>query len=293
MKTVFFGSSKYVLPTIQMLHAEFGLGLVVTTEKDSKDTVPSYAAENNIPFISVANLKEEYVTGKIRSIGAEVGVLGYFGRIVPQELLDIFPKGIVNIHPSLLPLYRGPTPVQTAILSGDTQTGTTIIVLDKEVDNGPMLVQKKAEILSTDTTDSLHTKLFNLGAELIKDVLPKYLNGGITPQQQDHTKATFTKHLSKSDGQIDINNPPDKDKLDRMIRAYYPWPNVWTRMNFNGKEKIVKFLPTPLSLRGESETNDAAIHSKYLIQVEGGKPMSIKDFLNGYPELGEVLQKVV
>ena len=278
MKTIFFGSSKYVLPTIEMLNTNFELGLIVTTEKDATGAVPSYAIKNNIPFLFVSNVKEEDVLEKIKSIGAEVGVLGYFGRIVPQELLSIFPKGIINIHPSLLPKYRGPTPVQTAILSGDEETGTTIILLDKEVDHGPMLTQQQVIISADDTTDSLHEKLFTLGATLIKDVLPGYINGQLRPVEQDHDSASYTKHLSRIDGQIDIYSPPDKDKLDRMIRAYYPWPNVWTRLRLGSdgqaREKMVKFLP------GKK------------IQVEGGKPMSIKDFTNGYPEAGEVIKNL-
>lgn len=275
MKIVFFGSSKYVIPAIKMLSADFDLALVVTTEKNPEEAIPSFAAKNNIPYISVDNLKDNSVIQKIRSIGADVGVLGYFGRIVPQELLDIFPKGIVNIHPSLLPRYRGPTPVQTALLNGDQETGTTIIVLDKEVDHGPVLAQQKVAISPDDTTDSLHEKLFTLGATLIKDLLPKYVSGKLQPTKQNQNSATFTNHLSKSDGHFALVSPMDKEKLDRMIRAYFPWPTAWTNLEINGKEKIVKFLPDKK------------------LQVEGGKPMSIKDFINGYPKLRETIERLV
>jgi len=274
MKIVFFGSSKYVIPALEVLKNNSDLCLVVTTEKDSTEAVPAYCKANNIPYLSVDDLKNEEVLAKIKNEDAEVGVLGYFGRIVPQDLLSVFPKGIVNIHPSLLPLYRGPTPVQTALLNGDTKTGTTIIVLDKEVDHGPILSQQTEKILPDDTTDSLHSRLFKIGAELIKDVLPKYLNGKINPIEQEHGSATCTNHLSKKDGQFDIESPADKEKLDRMIRAYFPWPTAWTRIKINGKEKLVKFLP------GQR------------LQVEGGKPMSTKDFLNGYPEMKSRIEKL-
>lgn len=275
MRVVFFGSSKHVLPTIKMLREDFELALIVTTEKNEIDAVPSFAIANNIPYLSVKSLKDAEILGKIKKEKAAVGVLGYFGLIIPQELLDIFPKGIVNIHPSLLPLYRGPTPVQSAILNGDTETGTTIILLDKEVDHGPMLIQKKETILPSDTTDSLHERLFTLGATLIKEVLPKYLNEEMVPREQDHTNATFTKHLSKKSGQFGIDNPPIKEELDRIVRAYFPWPTAWTRMKINGNEKIVKFLP------------------EKKIQVEGGKPMSVKDFMNGYPDLKPLLERLI
>lgn len=274
-KTIFFGSSKYVIPTIEMLNAGFGLALVVTTEKDPLDAVPSFCSANNIPYLSVKNLKDENVLEQIKNEKALVGVLGYFGLIVPQELLDMFPKGIINIHPSLLPKYRGPTPVQTAILNGDSETGTSIILLDKEVDHGPMLIQKKLDIDPVDTTDSLHAKLFSLGAELIKEVLPIYLADGITLQAQDHSAATFTKHLSKQSGQFDISNPPSKEKLNRIIRAYYPWPTAWTVVRIKNKEVRIKLLP------GQK------------LQMEGGKPMGIKDFQNGYPDLKPLLEKLI
>lgn len=273
-KIVFFGSSKHVIPVIEMLHNNFDLSLVVTTEKNETDAVPSFCSQNSIPYLSVSNLKDKDLVNKIKDENADVGILGYFGLIVPQELLSIFPKGIVNIHPSLLPKYRGPTPVQTALLNGDSETGTTIIVLDKDVDHGPMLIQKKEEIQSNDTADSLHERLFQIGADLIKEVLPRYVDDKITLKNQEHERAIFTKHLSKSDGQFDLNNPPGKEKLDRMIRAYFPWPAAWTRLKINGNDKIVKFLP------GEK------------IQVEGGKPMSKKDFLNGYPEMEWVMDRI-
>jgi methionyl-tRNA formyltransferase len=275
MKIVFFGSSRHMLPTLQMLAANYDLSLVVTTEKNSEDAVPSYCRKNNIPYLSVRNLKDEAVREKIIQARAEIGILGYFGSIVPQSVLDIFPKGIINIHPSLLPKYRGPTPVQTALLNGDQETGTTIILLDNEVDHGPVLAHQEVSITPADTTDSLHTKLFSLGAELIKEVLPRYISGELKPSKQDHDKATFTKHLNKIDGQIDLNNPPPKDKLNRMIRAYFPWPGVWTILRTKNKELRTKFLP------GQK------------LQVEGGKPMSVKDFINGYPNLDEKYIKII
>lgn len=290
MKVILFGSSKYIIPTIKMLHEEFELILVVTTEKNPTDAVPSFCTENKIPFLSVSTLKDQNVLEKIKNHNAEIGILGYFGLIVPQELLGIFPKGIINIHPSLLPLYRGPTPVQTALLNGDKETGVSIILLDNKIDHGPILAQKSAAIYPEDTTDSLHERLFKLGTELIKDVLPKYINADLKPITQNHQDATFTNELSRSDAQIDADSLPDKEKLDRMIRAYHPWPGVWGMVRIKNQESRIKLLPNS-SLRGSK--GDEAIHSKYLLQVEGGRPMTIKDFLNGYPEASNDLKKII
>jgi methionyl-tRNA formyltransferase len=189
--------------------------------------------------------------------------------------LNIFPKGIINIHPSLLPKYRGPTPVQTAILNGDNTTGLTIIKLDEQVDHGPILAQRKEPILENDTAESLYERLFKLSASSIVSTIELYLKGKIELRKQNHAKATFTKRLSREDGHIDLQNPPAKEIFDRMIRAYDPWPGVWTKWKMeNGKWKIVKFLP------------------EKKIQVEGKKLMSYKDFVNGYPEAKDLIKKL-
>src|SRR5260370_6194347 len=119
-----------------MLHTNFELALVVTTETDLTDTVPTYCQQNNIPYLSIKKL-DSSVQERIKKESAPVAVLGYFGILLPQEALKIFQKGILNIHPSLLPKYRGTTPVQSAILNGDSETGVTIIKLDSQMDHGP------------------------------------------------------------------------------------------------------------------------------------------------------------
>lgn len=272
MKIIFFGASKFVLPILESITPS----LIITTEKQEKEPVISFAKDHNIPFLSIKQWNNETIA-TIKSIRAPIAVLAFFGLILPKEVLDLFPKGILNVHPSLLPRYRGPTPVQTAIINGDRETGVTLIRLDEEVDHGSILAQEKEPILSTDTTETLHTRLFVKGAQLLALMIRIIkANGPIEERHQDHTKATFTNHLTRQDGYFDISNPPSPKKLDRMIRAFYPWPNVWTLLRLRAsegqaKEKMVKFIP------GKK------------LQVEGGKPMSLKDFLNGYPELRELL----
>lgn len=280
MKTpiLFFGASSYVIPMIELLQKEYDLKLVVTTEKGPYAAVPSYCQTNNIPVLSVSTTKELLLhKEEFTAFGAPVAVLADFGIIIPQSLLDIFPKGIVNIHPSRLPLYRGPTPGQTAILLGDIRTGVSVMLLDREVDHGPLLSQEEEPISPTDTTTSLYTRLFKKGALLLLSVLPAYLSGGLLPKEQDHDKATFTKPLTREAGFLDTTKPISPSILDRMIRAYYPWPGVWTRYpkgisTLSGK--IIKFLPNEM------------------FQVEGKKPVGKKDFLNGYPEAKGWLQKL-
>ncbi len=136
-----------------------------------------------------------------------------------------------------------------------------MIVLDSELYHGPIIAQKEVVISPTDTNDSLGIKLANLGANLLLETLPQYLAQNVTPQAQEHDQATFTQKITKGSGKIDINNPPKKETLDKMIRAYFPWPAVW----FESGAKKFKLLP------------------ENKIQPEGKRPMTIKEFLNGYP----------
>jgi len=268
MRIVFFGSSKYVVPVIQMLHNYFDLALVVTTEQGKQEPVLFYCKTNNINYLSVRKSEDLLSSYQINEAMASLGIVADFGLIIPQKTINAFPYGIINIHPSLLPKYRGPTPVQSAILNGDTLTGVTIIKLDKYLDHGPVIAQVEEEIKPEDTADSLYEKLFKKGALLLEKVLPKYETSQVLFVPQNHEHATFTKKLTREDGYIDFKNfSPSRDFFDRMVRAYYPWPGVWTRvdLNFDGQAKIIKFLPNRK------------------IQVEGKKEMDYKDFLNGYP----------
>jgi methionyl-tRNA formyltransferase len=179
--------------------------------------------------------------------------------------------GTVNIHPSLLPKYRGPSPIQAAILAGDEVTGVSFIKLDEEMDHGPIMSQFEEEILPTDTFESLAERLFSASSQKLPEVIKDFNGKG---EAQDDTQATFTKILKKEDGEIDITNPPAVEELARMIRAFYPWPGVWFETDLNGKGTIIRLLP-----------NDK-------IQVQGKNPMSYKDFKNGYQEGEEILRKI-
>lgn len=292
LKIIFFGSSKYVLPVIQILKERFDLTLVVTTEQKETDAVPAYCLENSIPYKSVKSLSDDNFKFDPDLIGIkfQVAVLADFGLIIPKNVLDMFPRGIINIHPSLLPKFRGPTPVQSAILSGEKETGVSIIKLDNQVDHGPILAQKKEPILDEDTAETLHEKLFTKGAEILVEILPKYLTGDLIPTPQDDTKATFTEKLTRDSGYIDLSSLEIgnwKLEIARKIRAYFPWPGVWTRLKMkDGRLKIIKFLPS----QSHPELDSGS--SPFLLQVEGKKPMSYRDFLNGYPNvILPILQK--
>jgi methionyl-tRNA formyltransferase len=274
MKVVFFGSSSNVIPTIKVLRENFDLKLVVTTEK-SDGLVPSFCKQNKIACMSALSLLDANLKSLILNHKSDIAVVADFGLIIPDEILNFFPKGIINIHPSLLPKYRGPTPVQSAILNGEKTTGVSIMKIDKEIDHGPILEQAKEDILNTDTAETLYKRLFEIGAHLLLRILRSYFEGSLKPVAQNHSKATFTKPLTRQDGYIDLSSPSLKVvNLKLKIRAYFPWPGVWFKTKLNGAEKIVKLLP-------DQE-----------VQVEGKKPMSYKDFLNGYQEAKEIVNLI-
>ena len=148
------------------------------------------------------------------------------------------------------------------------------MLLDEKIDHGPILAQKEVEIEKTDTHESLIIKLGIIGADLLIEVLPYFMAGELIVQPQDHSQATFTKHISKDDGYIDLKNPPDPATCQRLIRAYYPWPTVWSKFSVNRKQLIVKFLPGNL------------------IQPEGKRVMTLSEFKNGYPNLSEKISNL-
>lgn len=287
---IFFGASAYGIPTLEYLNDHYTLSLIVTTEKNSQDAIPRYCELHRLSYISVDTLKSPAVVAMIKAFNAPVAVLAHFGLIVPKSIIDLFPKGIVNIHPSLLPAYRGPTPGTSALLAGETMSGVSIMLLDTKVDHGPVLAQEKEPMLPMDTSITFYTRAFTKGATMLATILPGYLEGTIHPQEQDHEKATFTNMMTRDSGYFDAMNPPDAQTLDRMIRAYHPWPGVWTKVTDPTLPlcgKIIKFLPDIRSPLAEAlqKTFDGAGASQYLIQPEGKKAMPIKDFLNGYPQL--------
>ena len=284
MKIIFFGSSSYVIPILEVLRKNFDLALVITTERLAfrgealEAPVINYCIKNKISYISVSNLSDPKVNRQLSNVNCQLAVLADFGLIIPEKILNAFPKGIMNVHPSLLPKFRGPSPVQTAILNSIKTTGVSIMKIDKEIDHGPILGQEKAEILTTDTAESLSKRLFAKGANLLPKTLDKYLKDNLMLQAQDHAKATFTKPLNRQDGYVDIAKIKDqksKIELNREIRAYFPWPGVWFKTKLNGVEKIIKLLPEDK------------------LQVEGKKPIPYKDFLNGYPQIKQQLKRLL
>ncbi len=259
MKVIFFGTPVFVLPVIQALKENFDLVAVVTSP--NPNPVKDYAQKNSIPVFDPDKLDEQFVDD-LKKLEPDLIVVAAYGKIIPQSVLDIPKIGNLNVHPSALPKYRGASPIQSTILDGKVQTEVSIMVMDEKMDHGPIITTSVLSILPEDNTLTLSNKLFTEAAEILVDRIPDAEAEIKDAKPQDHTQATFCKLIKKEDGYFDIENPPTPEKLDRMIRAYYPWPTAWTKW----KGKIVKLLPNKM------------------MQMEGKKPTKLADFLRGYPD---------
>ncbi len=201
---------------------------------------------------------------EIRNSKFDFFVVAAYAKILPQEILAIPRLGVIGVHPSLLPKYRGPSPIQSAILNGEKETGVTLFLIDEKVDHGSILAKNKLQIADNDNYETLLKKLAELGADLLIETLPKFLKSEIAPLPQNESQATYTKKFITEDGYVDLQ----KDEpiiIERKIRALNPEPGVWTLMDIKSEQKRVKLL--------EAELVDAELKLTK-IQVEGKKPQN-------------------
>lgn len=281
MKIVFFGTPDFVIPVLRTLIDNFDVVAVVSTPDSPQGRkkiltpapVALYATEHSIPVFKPESLEIE--NWKLEIPKADLFITAAYGKLIPEEVLSIAKIGALNIHPSLLPKYRGPSPIQSAIINGDSETGVSIIEMDEKLDHGPILAQEKIPLHGTETFVSLHKELFEKAAMILPEAIRSYAKKESIPHPQEEKDVVWCKKITKEDGYFDSTHPPKKELLDRMIRAYTPWPTAWTKITINTQEIRIK------------------LHPDQKIQPEGGKIMTIKDFLNGYPEFRETLEKIL
>lgn len=237
---------------------------------------------------------------KLNNLKPDLAIIAAYGKILPKEILEIPRHGFINVHPSLLPKYRGASPIQHAILNGEKETGVTVMKIDEVMDHGSILASNKLPINNQDTYEILSQKLAILGAELLVEIMTDYVSGKIKSVEQNHSKATYTKIIKKEDGKIDWTK--DAIKIERMTRAYYPWPSAWTIWNGkilkiieagiskNKKDyKIGEVFLTPNSKLSIKCSKGILIIKK--LQLEGGKILTAKEFLNGHKNfVGSILK---
>lgn len=270
---IFFGSGWFVIPVVKKLRSH-GLELVVTNE--TQGNLIEFCKTENIPFVS-SDLKDSETIEKIKNVNPRIAILASYGAFIPDEVITIFPEGIINIHPSLLPKYKGPSPVQYQLLNGETIVGVTLIKLDDQIDHGPIISQKPYNVVGNETAEDLLSILFEIGSDMVVEEVKKLENGEeLLETPQDHSHESWSYKITKQDGNIDLNTQSAKPfVLKNMVKAFYPWPGVWFKTTLKGQIKLVKLLPEDK------------------IQVEGKNPMSYKDFMNGFGEEGsQILQKL-
>ena len=231
------------------------------------------------------------LTALLHELTPDVAVVAAYGKIISPEALTIPHLGFVNIHPSLLPKYRGPSPIHAAIANGDAETGVTLMLLDAEVDHGPIITQERIPLFPTATRSALERELAQRGAALLERVLPEYIAGRIAPQPQDHERATTTPLLSRAHGRIDWREPAEV--IERKVRAYVGWPGAWCALPDGKRLKILRAslgdstdaAPRAITPHGDAFTVACGDHRALVlddVQPEGGSAMSGAEFLRGY-----------
>ena len=281
MKILFFGTPDYVLPVLKELHKKYNTHisreLVGVVTQEPKRAGRNWRLQRSAVYDWAEKHKLDIYTNLADIPQADLGVLAAYGKIIPEEIIKKFTHGIVNIHPSLLPKYRGASPIYNAIKNADTETGVTLIKLDDEMDHGPIISSFGEDILQTDTTESLRSRLFEKSADFLINLLPSYLSGKITLKEQDHTSATFTNLLKKSDGFISLKRlkSGDPKKIHCLIRASHPWPGAWTTLPNSKRLKIL-----------EAHLEDGKLVLD-LVQLEGKNPVSYRQFKETYSDLLE------
>jgi len=302
-KIIFFGTeSESVLVLEKLIKSKFDIVAVVTKpdsprgrgQKLDSPPVKKLAEQHGISVLQPEKLSPGSSHAQhqiqriwccgVQSLLADIGVLVSYGKIIPQSVIDLFPHGIINIHPSLLPKYRGPSPIETAIANGDGETGVSLMALSAEMDAGPVYIQEKVALDGTETKPTLYEKLFTVGGELLINNIDKIINGGLKPVAQNDTHATYTHLLTKADGLLDPTSMT-ADECERKVRAYLGSPR--TRLNFHGQETIITGTKVLPNFAGDEWPdvvickNKTALQIIELISPTSGKQMKAADYLRG------------
>ncbi len=294
-KIVFFGTSQFAVPVLEKLtEKNYKIVRVVARpdkpagrkQKITPPPIKETAAKLNFPLSQPE--KASSIKSEISELSPDIIIVAAYGQILPNNILNTPAYGSLNLHPSLLPKHRGPSPIQTAILKGDEKTGLTIIKMDEEMDHGPIVCQKEMDILPNDNYQTLEKKLSQLAANCLTEVIPQYISGKIKPKKQNEKEATYTKMLRKEDGQINWQKPAQE--IERKTRAFSLWPGTWTYLN-NKRVKIIS--AKVIKAKKDIDKNELIFPAGKdfllleVVQPAGKKPMSGQEFLRGNQQLKE------
>lgn len=321
MRIIFFGSPREAAGSLMALISAGHDVVAVYTRPERRagrgraktpTPVKEFAESQGLPVFSPASLRDNArERDRMVAANADVFVVVAYGRILPADILEVPPMGTVNVHPSLLPLYRGPSPVVTAILDGQKQTGVTVMLLDEGMDTGPVLAQSPpVKLTGRERAARLQARLFEEGAAMLPTVLAGLQDGTTVPSPQDDSKATVTRLLKRSDGEIDWSR--SAEQIDRMVRAYDPWPGTFTTWNGKGLKILDVELTSGAGAGPATESGPGSIvgpgsgqekgkiiiqDGRFIIgtgtgpleitrlQLEGRQAVPADDFQRGQPEI--------
>lgn len=297
---VFFGTPEFAIPILKALIEHYSV-LAVVTQPDrpagrgrrrlQAPPVKELAMAHSIPVLQPARLRRDMTLREtLAGLGADLFVLASYGQILPGSILAIPPYGCIGVHASLLPRWRGAAPVAAAIRQGDAETGITLMLTDEGMDTGPIIAQRALPIAPRDTTATLTTKLAALGADLVIETLPAWLAGGIAPQPQDESAATYAPPIRRESAAIDWTR--SAVEIERQVRAYNPWPGTYcacAQRNFRilqarawpewrGEGLPGKVVETP---KGIGVVTGQGLLLLDKVQIAGKRPMQVDAFARG------------
>jgi len=299
-RIIFMGTPDFAVPSLKVLHNSGHEVVLVVTQPDRPrgrgqkilfSPVKETAIELGYDILQPLSVRTPEFYEKAAALSPDIFVVVAFGHILPKEVLSIPKKGAINLHASLLPKYRGPAPIQWAIINMEKETGVTAMLMNEGLDTGNILLSAKTDIYSKETSSSLHDRLSRIAGDLLIFTLSGICTNSIKPVSQDNSLSTYAPLLKKKDGLIDWSKPAEK--IEAFIRGMTPWPGAFT---FTGSRRLklfaseVVFIDSkgdPGTVTGETRDKLCIATGKYLlsikeIQEESGKRLLIKDYLRGY-----------
>lgn len=294
-KIIFFGTPEFAIPNLKkLIEGGFNVAAVVTTPDEptgrkgtlTPPPVKVFAEKNGLMFSQPALLSDDLFFEEFKNLEPDLCIIVAYGKIIPRRYLEVPKYGFINIHPSLLPKYRGPSPIQSAILNGDSATGVSIMVIDEKMDHGPILKQVEYAIPEDAYFYDTQKELAEIGADTLIEALPEYLDGKIQPKEQNHDEASYVGMFDRHHGRIDWAK--SAESIHNQIRALSLNPGTWTTMNGKTlnifRADVVELASYDKIIKEKGRLLIRARNnyiSPTVLQLEGKKILPIKDFLNG------------
>ncbi|MGA3030288.1 MAG: methionyl-tRNA formyltransferase [Candidatus Limnocylindrales bacterium] len=306
-RVIFFGSGRFAVPILDALTTIPGVRIDAVVSAPDRPVgrkalltatpVTARARELDLPVLQPVRVRSQEAIDELRTLAPDLVVLADYGQLIPRVLLDLPPRGFLNLHPSALPRHRGAAPIAATILAGDTESAVTLMVLTEEMDAGPIVASEPLAVLPDDTAVTLEERAAQVAAHLLRRALPAWLAGCLAAQPQAHTGVTVTRPLRREDGRLDPGR--FAIELERQVRAYQPWPGAYVQSDATGGERLIVWKArvagsAPLDEAGRfvsTADGGVALATREgrlvleLMQRAGGRPMEAREYLRGHPDL--------